>query len=71
MNLTQKLRNMVDEIEELSVDSIRAKENLEEDEATEIQELSDHLFFVQSFIRYCYLPILRDIFGEEDEKSPL
>lgn len=71
MNFTQKLRNMVDEIEELSAESIRAKENLEEDEAAEIQELSDHLFSVQSFIRYYYLPILRDIFGEEDEKSPL
>lgn len=63
MNLTKKFRNMVDEIEELSIEVAQAKETISKEEAA---ELSDHLFTAQSFFRYNYLPVLRDFFGEED-----
>lgn len=66
MNLTKKFRNMVDEIEELSIEVAQAKETISKEEAAELQELSGHLFTAQSFFRYNYLPVLRDFFGEED-----
>ena len=66
MNLTKKFRNMVDEIEELSIEVAQAKETISKEEAEELQELSDRLFSTQSLFRYNYLPVLRYIFGEED-----
>ena len=66
MNLTKKFRNMVDGIEELSIEVTQAKGTISKEEAEELQELSDRLFTTQSLFRYNYLPVLRDIFGEED-----
>lgn len=66
MNLTKKFRNMVDGIEELSIEVAQAKGTISKEEAEELQELSDRLFTTQSLFRYNYLPVLRDIFGEED-----
>lgn len=66
MNITQKVRSMADEIEKLSIEVSQAKQNVDEDEIEDVQEFSNHLFSVQSFIRYYYLPMLRSIFGEEE-----
>lgn len=67
MNLTKKFRNMLDEIEEFSIEVAQAKETITTEETSELQELSDHLFTAQSCYRYNYLPVLRYFFGEEDE----
>lgn len=63
-SIAQRIKELADQIEQLSIDMARMKETADPDDVNDIQELSDELFHDQSKMRHGYYYLAQAIWGD-------
>lgn len=63
-SIAQRIKELADQIEQLSIDVVRMKETADPDDINDIQELSDELFHDQSKMHYRYYYLAQAIWGD-------
>lgn len=63
-SIVQRIKELADQIEQLSIDVARMKETANPDDVNDIQELNDNLFYIQSKMHYEYYSLAQVIWGD-------
>lgn len=63
-SIAQRIKELADQIEQLSIDVARMKQSADPDAINDIQELSDELFHVQSKMHYEYYYLAQGIWED-------
>ena len=63
-SIAQRIKELADQIEQLSIDVARMKETADPDDVNDIQDLSDELFHDQSNMHYGYYYLAQAIWGD-------
>ena len=63
-SIAQRIKELADQMEQLSIDVARMKETADPDDINDIQELSDELFQAQSKMHYEYYSLAQIIWGD-------
>ena len=63
-SIAQRIKELADQMEQLSIDMARMKETADPDDVNDIQELSDELFQDQSKMRQGYYYLAQAIWGD-------
>lgn len=63
-SIAQRIKELADQIEQLSIDVARMKETADPDDVNDIQELSDELFHDQSKMHHGYYYFAQAIWGD-------
>lgn len=63
-SIAQRIKELADQMEQLSIDVARMKETADPDDVNDIQELSDELFHDQSKMHYEYYSLAQIIWGD-------
>ena len=63
-SIAQRIKELADQIEQLSIDVTRMKETADSDDVNDIQELSDELFHDQSKMHHGYYYLAQAIWGD-------
>ena len=63
-SIAQRIKELADQIEQLSIDVARMKETADPDDVNDIQELSDELFHDQSKMHQGYYYLAQAIWGD-------
>ena len=63
-SIAQRIEELADQMEQLSIDIARMKETADPDDVNDIQELSDELFHDQSKMHCGYYYLAQAIWGD-------
>lgn len=63
-SIAQRIKELADQIEQLSIDVARMKETADPDDVNDIQDLSDELFHDQSKMHHGYYYLAQAIWGD-------
>ena len=63
-SIAQRIKELADQIEQLSIDVAHMKETADPDDVNDIQDLSDELFHDQSKMHYGYYYLAQAIWGD-------
>ena len=63
-SIAQRIKELADQIEQLSIDIAHMKETADPDDVNDIQDLSDELFHDQSKMHHGYYYLAQDIWGD-------
>lgn len=63
-SIAQRMKELADQMEQLSIDVARLKQTVDLSEINIVQELSDELFYIQSKMRYEYYYLAQGIWED-------
>ena len=63
-SIAQRIKELADQMEQLSIDMARMKETANPDDVNDIQDLSDELLHDQSKMRHGYYYLAQAIWGD-------